>query len=51
MQLKKDAFSEANMKSREYVNSLREKLIMSFWRKIVESNKDLTPHLNADFKQ
>lgn len=43
MQLKKDAFSESNMKSREYINSLKEKLIVCMWRKLNESNKDLTP--------
>ena len=45
MQLKKDAFSESNMKSREHVNTLKEKLIVCFWRKLNESNKDLTPQL------
>jgi hypothetical protein len=43
MNLKRDAFSENNMKSREYVNQLKEKLIYSFWRKLNETNKDLAP--------
>lgn len=45
MTLKKDAFSETNMKSREYVNTLKEKLIACMWKKLNESNKDLTPQL------
>lgn len=35
------------MKSREHVNQLKEKLIFSFWRKINELNKDLTPNVGA----
>lgn len=31
------------MKSREYINSLKEKLVYGLWRKLNESNKDLTP--------
>lgn len=43
MNLKRDAFCENNMKSRDYVNQLKEKLIYCLWRKLNESNKDLTP--------
>ena len=46
LNLKRDAFSESNMKSRDYVCQLKEKLMFCFWRKLNESNKDLTPHLN-----
>lgn len=51
MNLRKEAFSEQNMKSREHVNQLKEKLIFSFWRKINESNKDLTPTINSGSSQ
>lgn len=47
MNLRKEAFSEQNMKSREHVNQLKEKLIFSFWRKINELNKDVTPTTNT----
>lgn len=50
MNLKKDAFSEGNMKSREYVNLLKEKLIFCLWKKLNDSNRDLTPHLNQNIK-
>jgi hypothetical protein len=30
---------------------LKEKLIFCFWRKLSESNKDLTPHLNPYYKE
>jgi hypothetical protein len=43
LNLKKDAFSEQNLKSREYLNTLKEKLIFLFWKKICDSNADLTP--------
>ena len=42
LNLKKDAFSEQNMKSREYLNGIKEKLIFAFWKKIIDSNKDTT---------
>ena len=35
------------MKSREYINSLKEKLVYGLWRKLNESNKDLTPPVVA----
>jgi hypothetical protein len=38
------------MKSRDYVCQLKEKLIFCFWKKLNESNKDLTPHLSYSFK-
>jgi len=47
MNLRKEAFSEQNMKSREHVNQLKERLIFCFWRKINESNKDLAPNVSA----
>ena len=47
MNLRKEAFSEQNMKSREHVNQLKERLIFCFWRKINESNKDLSPNIGA----
>lgn len=47
MHLKKDAFSEHNMKSREHVQQMREKLIFCFWKKINDSNIDMTPHLKS----
>lgn len=47
MNLRKEAFSEQNMKSREHVNQLKERLIFSFWRKINEWNKDLSPNVGA----
>ena len=43
MNLKRDAFSEQNLKSREHINILKEKLIFLFYRKIFDENKDLTP--------
>lgn len=42
MNLRKDMFSEQNMKSREHVNQLKEKLIFCFWRKINELNRDVS---------
>ena len=39
------------MKSREHVNQLKEKLIFCFWRKINESNKDLTPNVGGSSSQ
>ena len=45
LNLKKDAFCEQNLKSREYLNTLKEKLIFLFWKKISDENKDLTPAL------
>ena len=43
LNLKRDAFSEQNMKSRDHLNALKEKLIYLFWRKISEENKDREP--------
>lgn len=43
LNLKKDAFSEQNLKSREYLNTLKEKLIFLFWKKISDENRDLNP--------
>ena len=45
LNLKKDAFSEQNLKSRDHLNQLKEKLIFQFYKKIFDENKDLTPNL------
>lgn len=45
LNLKKDAFSEQNLKSRDHINQLKEKLIFIFYKKIFEENRDLTPNL------
>ena len=45
MNLKRDAFSEQNLKSRDHLNTLKEKLIFLFYRKIFDENKDLTPNM------
>lgn len=42
MNIRKEMFSEQNMKSREHVNQLKEKLIFCFWKKINELNKDVS---------
>ena len=47
MHLKRDAFAEQNMKSREHVQQMREKLIFCFWKRLNDSNRDATPHLTA----
>jgi hypothetical protein len=44
--LRKDAFSEQNMKLREHVNMLKEKVVYQFWRKICEENA--SPSLNSN---
>lgn len=36
LNLKKDAFSEQNLKAREHLNQMKEKLIFCFYRKIYE---------------
>ena len=43
LNLKKDAFSESNMKSREYMATIKEKLIFMMYRKLHDENRDLTP--------
>lgn len=40
MNLKKDAFSDNNMKSREHISMLKEKLIFCFWKKLYDENRD-----------
>ena len=40
LNLKKDAFSEQNMKSREHINTLKEKLIFSFWKVLHSENRE-----------
>lgn len=39
MNLKKDAFSENNLKNRDQQMVLKEKLIFCFWKKIIDENK------------
>lgn len=41
LNLKKDTFSEQNMKSREHICMLKEKLIYAFWKRVFEENKDV----------
>lgn len=41
LNLKKDAFSEQNMKNREHVNNLKEKLIQSFWKQLHSENREV----------
>lgn len=48
LNLRKDAFSDANMKSREHQSQIKEKLIFAFWRKLNEENYDLNPNKNSD---
>lgn len=43
MNLRKDAFSDANMKSRDHQIQLKEKLIFCLWKKLNEENRDLNP--------
>jgi hypothetical protein len=43
MNLKRDALSDANMKSRDHQAQIKEKLIFCFWKKLNEENADLTP--------
>ena len=43
MNLKRDALSDANMKSRDHQAQIKEKLIFCFWKKLNEENGDLTP--------
>lgn len=38
LNLKKDAFSEQNLKSREHLNQMKEKLIFCFYRRIYDQN-------------
>lgn len=45
MNLKKDAFSDNNMKSREHLTYLKEKLIFCFWKKLNEENRDIGPQV------
>ena len=45
LNLKKDAFSEKNMKSRENLGMIKEKLAFCMFKKIHNENKDITPHL------
>ena len=46
LNLRKDAFSEQNLKSREHLTSIKEKLIFAFWKKLNEENKDVTPAIS-----
>ena len=43
MNIKKDALSDANMKSRDHQAQIKEKLIFCVWKKLNEENGDLTP--------
>ena len=43
LHLKRDAFQEHNMKSRDHVNGLREKLIFCLWKKLNNNNKNVIP--------
>ena len=43
MNLRKDALSDANMKSRDHQMSLKEKLIFCLWKKLNEENRDVNP--------
>ena len=43
LNLKKDAFSEQNMKSRDHLGSIKEKLAFAMYKKIHDENKDITP--------
>lgn len=45
LNLKKDAFSEQNMKSRDHLGTIKEKLAFSVYKKIHDENKDLTPNI------
>jgi len=36
LNLKKDAFTEQNLKAREHLNQMKEKLIFMFYRKVYE---------------
>jgi hypothetical protein len=47
LNLKKDAFSEHNMKSRDHIASMKEKLIFSFWKRLAEENRDNTPAITS----
>lgn len=38
LNVKRDAFSDQNMKSRDHINSLREKLAFGLWRKLHDEN-------------
>lgn len=40
LNVKKDAFSDQNMKSRDHINQLKEKLAFAFWKKLHDENKD-----------
>lgn len=39
----KETFSEQNMKSREHIVMLKEKLIFNWYRKLADENKDIFP--------
>ena len=39
----KETFSEQNMKSREHLSNLKEKLIFNFYKILSEENKDIFP--------
>ena len=43
LKVNKDSFSEQNMKSREHLNQLREKVSFLFCKKISDENKDIFP--------
>ena len=43
MNLKRDALSDATMKSRDHQAQIKEKLIFCFWKKLNDENRDLTP--------
>ena len=39
----KETFSEQNMKSREHIVMLKEKLIFNWYKKLADENKDIFP--------
>jgi hypothetical protein len=39
----KETFSEQNMKSREHLGMLKEKLIFNWYKKLADENKDIFP--------
>ena len=41
LNLKKEAFSQDNLGNRDHVTLLKEKLVIQFWKKISDENKDL----------
>jgi hypothetical protein len=43
IRVNKDTFSEQNMKSREHLNQMKEKLILIMYKKLSEENKEIFP--------